>query len=243
MICADYLHPACLSPCRVFPFIQLTFRSFAPAAALVCVFGVAGSIRAQGVQSAAEMSLSATTNSRTPILEQVVSSLDTVVLEGTGLNTGDPNARGRFVLNGTDAKEVGFGNGRIIEGRHLVESDTWKMGSNFANGNKGTWIAGSYGHLYLRADGSWAYELDNDNPDTDALMGISAAEDRFVFRVYDGEGEGVTRYTNKSKVTITITGVIDTAPFTIPISSVSASVGKDGEIIFTRSDDAETNTF
>ena len=72
------------------------------------------------------------------------------------------------------------------------------------SGNVGTTIKGIYGSLNLKADGSWTYALDNDDPDTNALPAGTHVADVFSYTETDHHGG-----TSTATLTIDITGTND----------------------------------
>src|SRR5262249_20813648 len=69
----------------------------------------------------------------------------------------------------------------------------------------GTKIMGTYGWLVLKADGTWTYTLDNDNPKTNALAQGQHVTDVFSYTNSDHHGG-----TSTTTLTIDITGTNDT---------------------------------
>ncbi|WP_246335774.1 beta strand repeat-containing protein [Azomonas macrocytogenes] len=72
------------------------------------------------------------------------------------------------------------------------------------NSGTGTQVVGTYGTLTIGADGSYSYELDNDNPDVNALLTGETLEEVFTYRLTDPDGG-----TDQAQLTITIHGVTD----------------------------------
>ncbi len=57
------------------------------------------------------------------------------------------------------------------------------------NGAVGAAFAGLYGSITLNADGTFTYELDNDNPEVEALRRLpDHLEERFSYQISDGQG-------------------------------------------------------
>jgi len=78
-----------------------------------------------------------------------------------------------------------------------------RTGSETSTGTTGTLgssLAGTYGHLTLKADGSYVYVADNAN----ALKVGETQTDTFTYTVSDGQGG-----TDKAELVITVTGVND----------------------------------
>ena len=73
---------------------------------------------------------------------------------------------------------------------------------NGAGGNVGIPVAGAYGSLTLLANGTYTYELDDANPNVNALqIGDTPLTDSFTYTVTDPDGK-----TASSTVTISIFG-------------------------------------
>ena len=142
---------------------------------------------------------------------------DTQVTEESGTAAGDLNANGSFTYADADVADLGFGNGGTLEGRAVqggtMEVVNWQVGSNTANGNRGTRVVGTYGNLYFKAGSggtaSWTYGLDNGAPATKALGDGASAMDRFSFRIDDGAGVTDNRYSALVPVNIGVTGASD----------------------------------
>ena len=90
----------------------------------------------------------------------------------------------------------------------------YKDGSSTAGLNtkdgtdRGAMLAGDYGTIYLRADGDWYYELDNNNAAVRELeAGSAALTERFSVRIQDGSV--ATLYSEPVPITITIDGTDD----------------------------------
>jgi T1SS-143 domain-containing protein len=92
---------------------------------------------------------------------------------------------------------------------------------DFPTANAGTQIIGTYGTLTLNADGSYTYELNNDNPVVNALDTDSTPlADVFSYLISDGEG-GVSF----AALTITINGNDDGAPSVTPVDGNAGAAG------------------
>ena len=120
---------------------------------------------------------------------------DAVVEAGTSANDvpapGDPLATGNVLTNDTDPNS---GDTKIVVS---VQAGT-------TISDAGTPIIGTYGTLLLAADGTFAYTLDNADPDTNALAQGEAASDVFTYTMADGQGA-----TSSTTLTINITGTND----------------------------------
>ena len=167
------------------------------------------------------------------VVEEGVESLhgERVVEAGPALMMADANAGGRFTYMDPDADDVGFGSGAVIQGR-VGSTGVWVPGSAATRtvGSEmlaGAVLTGTYGRLYLNRDGSWQYRLDNDDPDTQALVGVVGmganairGVETFTFRIDNGAGEDMTtRYSDEETVLIDVNGAGD-APTTSPRTRV-----------------------
>ena len=159
-----------------------------------------------------------------PVLGEAASS-DMNVAESGAEATGDLHASGSFTYADEDAEDVGFGNGGAIEG---VAGDglsgNWQAGSDSDSEGRGVELAGTYGSLYLKADGSWTYLLDDGDPDTEALAAGQTARDSFSFRIDDGAEWNADRYSNKLTIHVKITGAdpINLVP-TFQVADITAT--------------------
>ena len=96
------------------------------------------------------------------------------------------------------------------------------------SGQVGAVVAGMYGLLVLKADGSWTYTLDNDNPLTNALAQGVHVSDVFSYTESDHHGG-----TSTTTLTIGITGtndkpVANAAPFATTDVNAGAPVVEQG---------------
>ncbi|MBY6112822.1 VCBS domain-containing protein, partial [Halomonas sp. DP1Y21-3] len=64
--------------------------------------------------------------------------------------------------------------------------------------------AGQYGTLTLNSDGSYTYQLDNDDPRVQALSGEEQLTETFAYTLTDADGD-----TSPATLTITVTGTND----------------------------------
>ena len=138
------------------------------------------------------------------------SSVDSKVVEAGVSGAGDPDGSGRFEL-----MDDMFG--PTIEARAGTTGDNWVTGSNTANGGDGAKVDGKYGDLFLKADASWTYRLDNERDLTDALATGVTMDDNFQFRAFDGG-----KYSEIALVGIMVTGDND-APVAVDSPSVEAA--------------------
>ncbi|WP_284079644.1 VCBS domain-containing protein [Acinetobacter nosocomialis] len=88
-----------------------------------------------------------------------------------------------------------------------VQAGTVASGEHVANGALNTAVNGEYGILILRADGSYTYQLNNNNTDVNALKDNQSLQDVFSYTITDGDGDKST-----ATITITINGHTDGAP-------------------------------
>ena len=181
-------------------------------------------------------------NDAPTLIEVVDPDPDKLVTEAGGVGNavaGDPDGSGSFTFADVDA-----GTTLVIQGRAGDSGDAWSSGDDSANDNDGTKVVGIYGNLYLRADGRWKYELDDEKLATQALTATSAGIlDTFTFRVDDGAAGMDTRYSAEHAVEIAVTGVndapsaapdsneIDAVPIGNTISPIIVGVGEDGVLL------------
>ena len=160
-----------------------------------------------------------------PILTQVAGA----DLEVTEDDVNNDAASGSFINTDVDTGETGYGSttGNTLQGRRMPGSEediNYADGSNTANrapnapvgaspeeAGRGTAIAGVYGTLYLKNDGTWSYELVNARAQalTSADAGANAASDVFQVRVENISGSTV--YSNVETITIRVTGMDEPA--------------------------------
>ncbi|MDY3197491.1 MAG: VCBS domain-containing protein, partial [Pseudomonadaceae bacterium] len=74
-----------------------------------------------------------------------------------------------------------------------------------------TTINGQYGVLTIEADGSYSYELDNDNAEVNALKDGETLTEEFTYTLTDGDGDS-----DNTTLTITINGRTDGSPSIVP---------------------------
>ena len=127
---------------------------------------------------------------------------------------GDPTATGQLSVTDADVSDAGgFG----VADLQVRVGSTWTTANtDAANGGKGLKIVGTYGALYLKSNGAWIYELDNDDPDTEALTPNDAVPETFELRLADG----ATAIGVAKNLIITVQGTNDNISF-----SASASGG------------------
>ena len=121
-------------------------------------------------------------------------------------SAGVATATGQLSVTDEDTDDAdGFGS---VDLQVRVDSDSaWTTANtDAANGGKGLKIVGTYGALYIKSDGSWSYELDNDAAATQALTPDDAVPETFELRVTDGSDPSETKI-----LTITVEGTNDSA--------------------------------
>ena len=79
-------------------------------------------------------------------------------------------------------------------------------------GTLGTALSGDYGHLTLEADGTYSYELNNDNAAVNALKDGETLSEEFTYTITDADGD-----TSSTTLTITIKGKTDGDPTITPV--------------------------
>ncbi|MDR6821138.1 T1SS-143 domain-containing protein, partial [Neorhizobium sp. 2083] len=131
----------------------------------------------------------------------------------TDNNTGDPVVEAGGVANGTAGDASATGNvltndtdaDGAFDSKHVTAI---QFGAGPATavpaGNGDVMIAGAYGMLTIHSDGSYAYALDNNDGDTQALAKDAAASDVFTYTMADAHG-----LTSSASLTINITGTND----------------------------------
>ena len=122
---------------------------------------------------------------------------------------GTPMATGQLSVADEDVADAGgfAATDLTLQGRADSDSAWTTANTDNANGGKGLKIIGTYGALYIKSDGSWSYELDNDDADTQALTPDDAVDETFELRVADG-----TDAPSETKIlTITVQGANDAA--------------------------------
>jgi VCBS repeat-containing protein len=120
-----------------------------------------------------------------------------VVFSPSANDPGDPIASGNVLTNDTDDSGVTS----TVVG---VQADSI---AGPLSGGVGTTIDGTYGKLMLSADGAYTYTLDNDDPQTKALVDGQTAQDIFSYTIADASGA-----TASSTLTISISGRDDDPP-------------------------------
>ena len=145
---------------------------------------------------------------------------------GTLNGAGGDIASGQFAVNDVDGDDgATFDADLKIQGR-VGTSGNFTDGSNTANSNKGTSYTGAFGTLYLKADGSWSYEIDENHADVQALRPSSnALVDTFSVKIRNGDLDS-----NIITLTLSINGAED-AP------TISAEITGDNNVTEDNSSD------
>jgi VCBS repeat-containing protein len=119
------------------------------------------------------------------------------VAEVGSTSDGDAQASGNVLTNDADFNSV-FGDAQTVTGM--------RAGAESAGGEPTSLapVKGRYGTLTLNADGTYSYNLDNADPDTNGLKGGQVVKDIFTYRVSDGSG-----LTDLAQISMTITGAND----------------------------------
>ncbi len=147
-----------------------------------------------------------------PVAVADTNGTDTVIEAGDQpAVTGDASASGNVLTNDTD-KDAGDTKVVVTAG---TASPTSAVNSGTTSAN-GTVIVGTYGTLTLGADGSWNYELNNGDTDTNGLARGQAATDVFTYTMQDGSGA-----TSTSTLTINLVGSNDAPVITAGVVSGS----------------------
>ena len=120
---------------------------------------------------------------------------------------GTPMATGQLSVTDDDAADAGgFAATDLALQTRADSGSAWATANtDTANDGKGLKIDGTYGALYIKSDGSWSYELDNDDADTQALDPDDAVLETFELRVTDGTDAPSATKT----LTITVQGTND----------------------------------
>ncbi len=133
---------------------------------------------------------------------------------------GSPEATGNVLDNDTD---IDHGDTKAVV--HVVgdgsEADVDADGS--------TVIQGKYGTLTINADGSYTYVLDNDDPDTQALLEGQEVTDVFTYTVQDAHA-GVNDFdelTDTATLTIKIITGTNDQPFIVTAGTVADGTVKE----------------
>ena len=137
----------------------------------------------------------------------------TTAVEAGGVDNGDTglNPQGNVLTNDRDPEGDEL---RVVGVRTGAEGETG------TSGTPGTALVGRYGSLTLQENGRWLYELDNDNPEVEALResGQTLSES-FTYTVADIWGA-----TDTAQLDVTIDGRND-APLAVDDSGTAVEAG------------------
>ena len=100
---------------------------------------------------------------------------------------------------------------------NVLTNDQDADGDTLTVTNAGTFDL-AHGSLALKADGSYAYTLDNTNPAVNALNDGQTLTDAFTYQISDGHGG-----TSSAALTVTIHGTTDTPANTPPTAFADAA--------------------
>ncbi|CDU06008.1 VCBS repeat protein [Vibrio coralliirubri] len=144
-----------------------------------------------------------------------------------------------ITVNGTNDKAVisGTSAGAVTEESQLQTSGTLAVTdvdtgeAHFATSSTGsTDIAGSFGTLHLTDTGSWTYDLDNSNPNVQALGKGATATDTITIHSADGTPHQVTitvNGTNDKAIVSSATVAIDETDIAVTTSGTLTSTDVD----------------
>jgi VCBS repeat-containing protein len=145
-----------------------------------------------------------------PVAQNVIA----VATEAGGINNLTPgnNPSGDVTVNDTDP------DGDPLTVTLIKSGASADPGTPIAVNLGGTVIAGLYGTLTIFPDGSYVYEVDNSNPDVQALRrSVDLLSERFTYTVSDGVG--ATPQTDTAEIIVLIRGQNDN-----PIANDDAGV-------------------
>jgi VCBS repeat-containing protein len=150
-----------------------------------------------------------------PVAQNVIA----VATEAGGLNNLTPgvNPSGDVTANDTDP------DGDPLTVTLIKSGATADPGTPIAVNLGGTVIAGLYGRLTIFPDGSYVYEVDNSNPDVQALRrNVDLLSERFTYTVSDGVG--ATPQIDTAEIIVLIRGQNDN-PLASDDSAVAIEAG------------------
>ncbi|QWT20199.1 VCBS domain-containing protein [Bacillus sp. NP157] len=90
-----------------------------------------------------------------------------------------------------------------------------------ASGSVNTAVAGQYGSIVLKADGSYTYTVDNNNATVNALKIGDSLTEVYTYTITDADGDSST-----TTLTITIHGHTDGTPSIAPVDGNGAATGQ-----------------
>ena len=125
--------------------------------------------------------------------EVAATAQSTLTITLTGENDA-PDARpdsadGSLIEAGSGVDGVDSAEGNVLTNDSDAEGDSLKVTEvDGLAGNVGQTIVGIYGSVTINEDGSWTYNLDNSDPDTEALGSGTSIVDTFNYTVADSLG-------------------------------------------------------
>ncbi len=135
--------------------------------------------------------------------DPVANSDSAMAVEAGGLSNGTAglNPTGNVLANDTDVDSAGYGETKTVAGVAAgVQSST--------AGSVAVPVTGSYGFITIAADGTYTYNVDNNNATVQALRTTGQSlTDVFTYTVVDAAGASST-----AQITVTIQGANDTRP-------------------------------
>ncbi|MBN8534562.1 MAG: VCBS domain-containing protein, partial [Rhizobiales bacterium] len=156
----------------------------------------AGNVGAQA------LTITITGTNDVPVAVADTNSTDPIV-EGAGygasLVPADSTAVGNVLANDTDED---LGETAQLRVTQIATGPTTAVVAPGTNATTGTVIVGTYGSLTIGANGTWAYQLDDADFDTQALIGNGT--EVFTYTIVDPQGATAT-----ATLTLTITGTAD----------------------------------
>ncbi len=153
---------------------------------------------ASGLESTTQVTITIQGQNDNPV--GVNDTADATEAGGIANGTAGVNPTGNVLTNDTDIDSVANGETKTVQ---QVVSDHLG-GAPTAAGNS---VIGSYGTLLLQSDGSYVYNVDNNNAAVQALrLYTDTLAESFTYTVIDAAGA-----TSTATITITIHGADDTA--------------------------------
>ncbi|WP_438952167.1 VCBS domain-containing protein, partial [Porticoccus sp.] len=146
----------------------------------------------------------------TNFVDEGIDAVDAPVISGNVILGGDNGMDGPDTANGAEAyadvADIDVDTGDTISVVKINGADV-SSGTTSANG---TQIIGIYGTLTIGADGSYAYDLDDNNPLLEALNVGDEVQEVFNYTVADSKG-----VESSSTLTITVNGMNEAAEYTV----------------------------
>ena len=138
---------------------------------------------------------------------------------GTANATPGSNPSGNLLTNDTD---VDANDTQTLD---ALRSGSESAGGSFTEVNGSLTLDGLYGTITVGADGSYSYQLDNDNAAVQALKAGDVLQEVFTYRQHDTAGA-----TDTAQLTITIQGAWDAPVANDNIAYAAADNGSDNAI-------------